>query len=72
MNTKITQWTRMGDLTFVKENSCSRFEYKQAALEGCGFINIFTIVHPRDYIIEINDIFVGVISEDKYEKIMSK
>lgn len=70
MNTKLTQWKKFGDHPLVKENSCHEFEYEEAASEGCGFINTFTIVNPGSYIVEINDMFIGVVSEVKGRAIL--
>jgi hypothetical protein len=65
MNVKLTQWKKIGDHPLVKENSCREFEYEEAASEGCGFINTFTIVYPGSYIVEVNDMYVGIVSEVK-------
>jgi hypothetical protein len=70
MDVKLTQWNKHGDHPLVKENSCKEFEYEDAANEGCGFINVFTVVNPGSYIVEINDIYVGVVSEIKGHAIL--
>jgi hypothetical protein len=69
MQFQFTKWNQFGDHPLVKKNECHEFEYIEAENEGCGFINTFTIVHPGDYILEINHIFVAVISSQKYDKI---
>jgi hypothetical protein len=70
MHVKMTQWNKMGDHELVKENTCREFEYTEAALEGCGVIHTFTIVHPTDYILEINSVYTGVISEATAKEIL--
>jgi len=70
MNVKLTQWKKIGDHPLVKENSCREFEYEDAATEGCGFINTFTIVTPGSYIVEINDVYIGIVSEVKGRAIL--
>lgn len=69
MKTQFTQWNTMGDHPLVKENTCHEFEYEQAASRGCGFINTFTIIYPTNYLVEVNDVFVGVINQATYEQV---
>jgi hypothetical protein len=69
MKTQFTQWNKMGDHPLVKENSCFEFEYIQAVERGCGFIDTFKIVYPGNYIVEVNDVFVGVINQETYNKV---
>lgn len=69
MKTKIIPWSQMGDYPLVQENTCNDLKYTQAALQGCGFINTFTIVHPGDYIVEVNGVYVGVIGKEDADKI---
>lgn len=70
MDIKFTQWNKFGDHPLVQQNTCREFEYEESAREGCGFINVFQIVQPGSYILEVNNVFVGVISEKKYQEIM--
>jgi hypothetical protein len=72
MKTQFTQWNTMGDHPLVKENTCHEFEYEQAASRGCGFINTFIMVYPTNYIVEVNDVFVGVINQATYEQVKNK
>lgn len=69
MKVQFTKWNKHGDHNLVKKNKCKEFEYIEAEANGCGFINTFTIVHPGDYIVEINHVFITVISQKKYEEI---
>ncbi len=71
MNIKFTQWNQFGDHPLVQKNTCHEFEYEESAREGCGFINVFQIVRPGNYILEINNVFVGIIPEKKYQEIIN-
>jgi hypothetical protein len=70
MDVKLTQWKKHGDHPLVEENTCREFPYEDLASEGCGFINTFTTVYPGNYIVEINGIFIGVVSEVKGRAIL--
>ena len=70
MHVKLTQWNKMGDHPLVSAEHCKEFEFMECAREGCGFINNFTIVHPNDYIVEINDVYVAVIGPVRAKEIM--
>lgn len=72
MQPKLTQWNKMGDHPLVKDNICQEFEYLEAQAIGCGFINTFIIVYPTDYIVEINNIYVGVIKQQIAELILQQ
>jgi hypothetical protein len=70
MKVVLTQWNKFGDHPLVTNETCSEFEYEESKNEGCGFINTWTIVRPGQYIVEINNLFIGVISEDKAKKLL--
>lgn len=69
MEAKITQWNKFGDHPLVKEINNHEFEYQEAKHEGAGSIN-WTIVYPGQYIVEINNEFIGVISKEKAQRIL--
>lgn len=69
MNVKLTQWNKIGDHPAVTLKCSAEFEYQEARKDGAGFIDIFTIVYPGNYVVEINGFFVGVISSSKAEQI---
>jgi hypothetical protein len=71
MQTKLTQWNKFGDHELVKEITNQEFEYQEAKEEGAGVINKWTIIYPGQYIVEINNEFIGVISKEKAEKILN-
>lgn len=62
---KLTQWKKMGDHPLVTQETCNEFEYTEAKLDGAGFIDIWTIVYPGNYILEINNKFITIIGEEK-------
>lgn len=72
MNVKLTQWNKLGDHPLVTNKHCAEFEYTEAAHQGAGFINSFTIVYPGSYIVEINGVYVGIINEAKAKEILNK
>lgn len=72
MNAQLIQWNKFGDYPLVTKEHCSEFEYTEAAYDGAGFINKFTIVYPGSYIVEINGVYVSVISEKKANEILKK
>lgn len=66
---KLTQWKKLGDHPLVKEIENQEFEYQEAKYDGAVVINDYRIIYPGEYIVEINDEFVGIISEEKRNKI---
>ena len=72
MDIKLTQWNKLGDHDLVKEITTKEFEYEEAKNEGAGAINQWFIIYPGQYIVEINNEFISVISTEKAEKILSQ
>ena len=69
MRVTLTQWNKMGDHPLVTLKCSAEFEYQEAKKEGAGFIESFTIVYPGQYIVQINGVYIGVISPQKAEQI---
>ena len=72
MNVTLTKWEKFGDHPLVTDETSCEFEYEESKYEGCGFIDIWTIVRPGSYILEINGEFIAVIGEKKAQKILQK
>lgn len=71
MDVKLTQWNAFGDHDLVKEITNHEFEYQEAKSEGAGAINNWTIIYPGQYIVEINNVYIGTISSEKAQTILS-
>lgn len=70
LKTKLTKWEKSGDHPLVRmENTINEYEYTEAAAQGAGFINQWTIVYPGEYILEMNDIFTAVLPAEKIAEI---
>ncbi|MBC7473931.1 MAG: hypothetical protein H7263_06535 [Candidatus Sericytochromatia bacterium] len=69
MKVTLTQWNKIGDHPLVTLKCSAEFEYQEAKKDGAGFIESFTIVYPGQYIVEINGIYIGVISARKAKQI---
>lgn len=67
----LVQWNKFGDHPLVKKEHSSEFPYDELFNEGCGFINNFQVVHPGDFILEINGHFISVLSKEKFEEVFS-
>lgn len=59
----LTQWNNFGDHTLVTKQTSAEFPYQDDLAQGCGFINIWNVVRPGSYILEINGHFIKVLSE---------
>lgn len=71
INLQLVQWNKMGDHPLVKENVSNEFPYENLAREGCGFMNIHQVVHPGDFLLEINGHVVSILSEEKVSEIFN-
>lgn len=66
---KLRRWSKMGDHPLVTEDTSAEFEYQELKAEGCGFIKTWTVVHPGDYLLEINDQYVCVLTPKQVKDI---
>lgn len=71
MQTTLTQWHKLGDHPLVTEITNQEFDYQESKAYGAAAINNRILVYPGQYIVEVNNIFVGVISKETGEKILS-
>lgn len=71
MNIQLTQWNKFGDHALVQEITNKEFEYEEAKSEGAGAINHWFLVYPGQYIVEINNEFISVITEEKAQRILA-
>lgn len=71
MNVKLTQWNKFGDHELVTQITNREFEYDEAKHEGAGVINKWDIIFPGQYIVEINEEYIGIISEKKAKIILA-
>lgn len=67
----LIQWNRIGDHPIVKENISPEFACEELAREGCGFINTFQVVHPGDFLLEINGHILAVLSPAKVSEVFN-
>lgn len=65
----LIQWNEFGDHPLVTEEHPQEFLYQEMAMAGCGFIEKFQIVHPGDFILEINGHIVSVMDQSKVAKV---
>ncbi len=65
----LVQWNKMGDHPLVTSEHSQEFPYPDLAEEGCGFINQFQVVHPSDFLLEINGHVVSILSKEKVSEI---
>lgn len=72
MQTKLTQWHKLGDHSLVKEITNQEYDYQESKYYGAAVIYDRVLIFPGQYIVEVNDIFVGVISEENGNKILSQ
>lgn len=72
MKTTLTQFNKPGDHKLIKEITNQEFEYQESKAYGAYAIFDRILIYPGQYIVEVNDIFVGVISEENAQKILSK
>lgn len=70
METKLTQWNKFGDHKLVKKITNKEFGFQEAKSKGAGVIDNWTVIYPGEYIVEVNDEFIGVISEEKAKRIL--
>jgi len=68
---KVTQWFALGDHPLVTDETSHEFEFQEAKNEGAGFINKWTIVYPGMYILEINNQFITVLTQQRLNEIFA-